>query len=148
MSTEQRSASSDLVSLVSALLHQIAGTAVVECELRSGSRRVFLKRSPDCVPQQRDAGAGESAAIPLDWIPIPSPLTGIYYSAETPQAQPFVREGLSIGPGHVIGLIEAMKTYNRVEIDQSGIVRAVLVKNGAEVQAGQTLIYIEPLGVS
>lgn len=146
MSQEFGSTSADLVRLVAELLDQVSGTAVTECEFRSGSHRVFLRRSPSFVPRASDVTQSDAPEIPAHWIPLTSPLTGIYYAAETPQSPPFVTVGTAIAVGQIIGLIEAMKTFNRVESELSGIVQAVAVTNGAEVQAGQPLLYLESDG--
>ena len=43
-----------------------------------------------------------------------------------------------------MGLIETMKMFNEVTADVTGTVREIMVENGALVEAGQVLIYVEP----
>jgi acetyl-CoA carboxylase biotin carboxyl carrier protein len=90
--------------------------------------------------------ATEEADLPASWIPVASPLMGIFYLTETPQSAPYVTVGMTILEGQVVGLIESMKMYNPVESDVSGIVRAILITNGSLVEKGQPLIYVESLG--
>lgn len=145
MTTRLEAAPAGLVQLVADVLAQLDGTAVIECEFRSGNHRILVRRSPSFVPLASAAPA-ETETVPESWLPIVSPLTGIFYTTESPQSAPFTAVGKMISIGQTIGLIEAMKTFNRVESELSGIVRAMPVVNGAEVQAGQTLLYVEPLG--
>ena len=74
--------------------------------------------------------------------PITTPMMGVFYSASSPGAPPFVKEGDQVTAGQVIGLIEAMKVFNEITSPISGNVVAVLPKNGDLVQAGDTLVLI------
>jgi biotin carboxyl carrier protein len=73
-----------------------------------------------------------------------APLTGIYYSAPSPDAAPYVRAGGQVVVGQVIGLIEAMKLYNEIKSDVAGRVVRVVAENGKLVKARQPLIEVEP----
>lgn len=135
-----------LVRLVRDLLTELKGTAVTECELRVGSYRVIVRRSLAAAPVAAPVAAHEDASIPPTWLPLNSPLTGIFYLTETPQSPPFVTVGATIVERQVIGLIESMKMYNPVESDLAGLVRAINVTNGTLVEKGYPLIYVEPIG--
>ncbi|HWA82410.1 MAG TPA: acetyl-CoA carboxylase biotin carboxyl carrier protein subunit [Fimbriimonadaceae bacterium] len=74
--------------------------------------------------------------------PITSPMTGIYYSAPSPNAPPFVREGEMVTAGQVVGLIEAMKVFNEITAAVSGTVTKVLAESGQLVQPGDPLLYV------
>jgi biotin carboxyl carrier protein len=145
MTTRPDAASTGIVQLVADLLAQLDGTAVTECEFRTGDHHIRVRRSPS-FPRLAATAEAESEEVPSLWRPILSPLTGIFYAAENPQSPPFASVGDMVNIGQTMGLIEAMKTFNRVESELAGIVRAILVANGAEVQVGQTLLYVEPLG--
>lgn len=134
-----------LLGIIEELLGQLDGTAVVECELRAGDYRVFVRRSPSSVtvaPLAQD----ETEGVPSNWLAIAAPLTGIFYRAELPQSPPFVSVDGPVSVGQVVGQIESMKMYNPVESEVSGIVRAIAVGNGAVVEKGQVLMYVEPRG--
>jgi acetyl-CoA carboxylase biotin carboxyl carrier protein len=146
MTRDTNATASDLVVIVADLLAQLDGTAVTECEFRSGDQRIMVRRSPTVIPRDVAPAITEQEAVPAHWRPISSPLAGIFYAAEKPQSPPLVSVGARVSVGQTIGLIEAMKTFNRVESDLSGVVRAILVANSTEVQAGQFLLYVEPLG--
>ena len=69
-------------------------------------------------------------------------LTGTFYRAPSPGADPYVKEGDTITEGQVLGLVEAMKMLNPVEADMDGIVEAILVSDAEPVVPGQPLIRI------
>src|SRR5262249_58848625 len=72
-----------------------------------------------------------------------APLTGVYYTSPSPGAAPYVRVGSPVTQGQVIGLIEAMKLFNEIKSDASGVVRRIAAETGALVKAKQPLIEIE-----
>lgn len=74
---------------------------------------------------------------------VKSPMVGTIYLAPTPGAKPFVEIGQRVVAGHVICLIEAMKMYNQIEADKSGVISARLVENGQPVEYDQSLFIIE-----
>ena len=73
---------------------------------------------------------------------ITSPLVGTFYSASSPEAEPFVKEGDTVKKGQVLGIIEAMKLMNEIESEFDGVVEAVLVSNEEVVEYGQPLFRI------
>jgi biotin carboxyl carrier protein len=135
-----------LVRLVEDLLAQLEGTAVTECEFRSGMHRVLVRRSPSFVPPSPRPFTEDPDAVPDTWQAISAPLAGIFYAAELPQSPPFARVGDAVVPHQVVGLIESMKMFNSVESELEGTVRAILTQNGSLVERGQVLMYVEPQG--
>ena len=85
---------------------------------------------------QRDAAESGSENV------LPSPLVGTFYSAPSPDAEPFVKVGDTVKKGQVLGIIEAMKLMNEIESEFDGIVEAVLVNNEDVVEFGQPLFRI------
>jgi acetyl-CoA carboxylase biotin carboxyl carrier protein len=77
--------------------------------------------------------------------PLQAPLSGIFYRAGSPDADPFVEVGQTIEAGTQIGLIEAMKVFSPIEADVSGTVVEFTARNGALVQHGEVLLYIDPI---
>ena len=61
---------------------------------------------------------------------VTSPLVGTFYSAPSPEADPFVQVGDTVKKGQVLGIIEAMKLMNEIECEQDGVISEILVKNG------------------
>ncbi len=96
------------------------------------------------VPGQPGAGGdGAAEAVPATHAVL-APLTGIFYSAPSPGAAPYVKIGAEIVAGQVIGLIEAMKLFNEIKSDAAGRVVRMHATDGALVRAKQPLIEIEP----
>ena len=72
-----------------------------------------------------------------------SPMVGVVYLAPEPGAEPFVTVGKSVQAGDTVALVEAMKTFNPIKADKTGVVKEVLVSDGAAVEFDQPLIVIE-----
>jgi acetyl-CoA carboxylase biotin carboxyl carrier protein len=74
---------------------------------------------------------------------IKSPLPGTFYRRPSPEAEPYVREGDSVAPGDVVGLVEIMKTFHEIHSDAAGRIATFLVENSALVDAGQDIIALD-----
>ena len=85
--------------------------------------------------------ADDGDQIP-DGEPVLSPMVGTFYGASSPEAQPFVKLGQSVGVGDTLCIIEAMKMFNQIEADVSGTVVAILAENGQPVEYDQPLFVI------
>ena len=75
---------------------------------------------------------------------VTAPLTGLWYTAPSPGARPYVDAGSEVAAGAVIGLIEAMKLFNEIKTDVAGTVTRVMVESGQLVKRQQPLIEIDP----
>lgn len=72
-----------------------------------------------------------------------SPMVGTMYSSPSPEADPFVTVGKSVKAGDTLCIIEAMKMFNEIEADRSGVITAIHVSNGEPVEFDQPLFSIE-----
>ncbi|MFQ6739622.1 MAG: acetyl-CoA carboxylase biotin carboxyl carrier protein [Alphaproteobacteria bacterium] len=72
-----------------------------------------------------------------------SPMVGVVYLASEPGAKPFVQVGSTVSSGDTVALVEAMKTFNPIKATKAGVVKEILVSDGAAVEFGQPLIVIE-----
>jgi acetyl-CoA carboxylase biotin carboxyl carrier protein len=86
------------------------------------------------------AGDGEPA-LPEGQL-VRAPMVGTFYSASSPEAEPFVSDGKSVAVGDTLCIIEAMKMFNQIESDFSGTVVAILAENGQPVEFDQPLFVI------
>ena len=73
-----------------------------------------------------------------------SPMPGTFYSAPTPEDEPFVSKGDVVKKGQVLCIIEAMKIMNEIESEFDGIIMKVNVNNGDPVEYNQPLFVIKP----
>ncbi len=72
-----------------------------------------------------------------------SPMVGVAYLAPEPGAKPFVKIGDSVKAGDTVALVEAMKTFNPIKSDIDGVVKEILVVDGAAVEFDTPIIVIE-----
>jgi acetyl-CoA carboxylase biotin carboxyl carrier protein len=73
---------------------------------------------------------------------ITSPMVGTFYRSSSPTSQPFVEVGQEVKVGQILCIIEAMKLMNQIESDKAGIIKEILVTDGAPVEFGQPLFAI------
>jgi acetyl-CoA carboxylase biotin carboxyl carrier protein len=146
------------------LIELIQSTGVAEIEIREGEESVRITREVKqqapmmmaapaimpAAPQPSPAAAQATAtpaapppAINADKHTLKSPMVGTVYLSATPGAKAFVEIGQSVKAGDVICLIEAMKMFNQIEADKTGVVTARLVDNGTPVEFNQPLFVIE-----
>lgn len=74
---------------------------------------------------------------------IESPMVGTFYTKPSPDAKSFVSVGDNVGPDTVVCLVEAMKVFNEIKAEQSGVVEKILVTDGDAVEFGQPLIVLK-----
>ncbi|MGA1343969.1 MAG: acetyl-CoA carboxylase biotin carboxyl carrier protein [Hyphomonas sp.] len=82
-----------------------------------------------------------AAAVPAHAVK--SPMVGTVYLSADPQSKPYVNIGDKVKAGDTLMLVEAMKTFNPVEADRAGTVKAIYVQNAQPVEYGEPLVLIE-----
>ena len=89
----------------------------------------------------QDTSAAEDTALDSfdNLTEVPSPIVGIFYSAPSPDAEPFVSIGSKVKKGDVICIIEAMKLMNEIKAEQDGEIVDICIKNGDIAEFGQTI---------
>ncbi len=85
-------------------------------------------------PEDLDAAVGAKDVV--------APLHGVLHLTPSPDEPPFVRLGDSVRAGQTLGVLEAMKMFHTLKSDHDGVVGAILVASGGEVEAGQALFRI------
>jgi acetyl-CoA carboxylase biotin carboxyl carrier protein len=86
------------------------------------------------------AASGDPASHPGA---VASPMVGTVYLQAEPGTQPFVTVGQSVKVGDTLLIIEAMKTMNQIPAPHAGVVKRILVEDGAPVEYGAPLMIIE-----
>ena len=74
---------------------------------------------------------------------VTSPMVGTVYMQAEPGAPPFISVGATISEGDTLLIVEAMKTMNQIPAPKSGIVKRILVEDGAAVEFGAPLAIVE-----
>jgi acetyl-CoA carboxylase biotin carboxyl carrier protein len=126
-----------------------AGEATVEIEWHSPDapalerpatiRTVQAEVAPSA--EQAHAGLAAAEAEPAEEQQlVTSPMVGTFYRAESEDAEPFVAVGDLIEVGQTIGIVEAMKLFNPIAAECSGVVLEVLAENAKPVQFGDPLV--------
>lgn len=152
------------VRTVKALVSLMTQNDLSEIELRDGPRRMRLRRGvnqvgvaghvPGPVPLRPSAEAPAPKKEPLaapaaptrKLVEIKSPTPGTFYSAAKPGEPPFVKVGAKVTPETVVCLIEAMKLYNEVQAECTGVIVEALIENQQPVEYGQVLFKVDPAG--
>ncbi|HNY13285.1 MAG TPA: acetyl-CoA carboxylase biotin carboxyl carrier protein [Candidatus Wallbacteria bacterium] len=75
---------------------------------------------------------------------IESPITGTFYAASSPTAQPYVSLNQKVSKGQVVCIVEAMKLMNEIKSEHTGIIHKICFENAKPVQAKQRLFYVIP----
>lgn len=141
------------------LIDLVAESDISELEVTEGDGKVrIVKSNPAAAQQMVYAAAPQMAAAnPVPNAPAPAapaepvvpsghmvtaPMVGTLYRSPNPGAAPFVEVGQSVQEGDALCIIEAMKLLNEIEADKAGIIKEILVENGAPVEYGQPLFVI------
>jgi acetyl-CoA carboxylase biotin carboxyl carrier protein len=110
-----------------------------------------LQPAAQAAPQAAQAAPAAAPTLPdiaadvvaLAGHTIKSPMVGSFYRTSSPGAKPFVEIGDTVAVGDTVCIIEAMKIMNEIEADKAGVIKKILVENGAAVEFGQPLFVIE-----
>lgn len=149
---------------VKKLIELLEESGISELEIREGEESVRISRY-----SQNPAYATPMMAAPVNMAPeaanshamdnrsdadssaknkpqgheIIAPMVGTFYRSPSPTSSAFVEVGQSVTVGDTLCIIEAMKMFNQIEADKSGVIAAILVENGEPVEYGQSLFVIQ-----
>jgi acetyl-CoA carboxylase biotin carboxyl carrier protein len=70
-------------------------------------------------------------------------MVGTFYSAPSPDSDPFVEVGSPVADDTTVCIIEAMKVMNEIHAEIVGTVVELLVENGHPVEYGQPLFKVQ-----
>ena len=156
------------------LVRLMVDNDLTELDLQDKEEKVSVKRGLGGVPmvtaapvamarpaaaagaasEDGEAAAPASGGAPAATAPAPaseaglvaifSPMVGTFYSAPNPDSPAFVTAGASVGPDTTVCLVEAMKVFNEIKAETSGVVERVLVQSGQAVEYGQKLFLVRP----
>jgi acetyl-CoA carboxylase biotin carboxyl carrier protein len=151
------------VRTIKILVRLMAEHDLNEIDLRDGSVRIRLLRGsviaapvshapaagapPNSIPAVMSAATKEPPAAPSPTkklLEIKSPSVGTFYASPNPEAPPFARVGERVTPATVVGLVEAMKTFNEIPADCSGVIVEQLVRNQQPIEFDTVLFRVDP----
>lgn len=120
-------------------------------EMEADGVRLRLERTP-AVPSQTvtvpAAAPAAPAPVPFpaaadDIVDVCSPMVGVFYSAPTESAKPFVQRGSVVKKGDVLCIIEAMKLMNEITAECDGVIVDIGAGNNQAVDYGHVLFRIK-----
>ena len=150
---------------VKELIELMAANGLSEIELVEGAAKIALRRGvisggaspvahgPVGHAPVMHAPAAAPVAAPMSQaakdedaglVAVKSPMVGTFYSAASPEADPFVTVGSQINAKTTVCIIEAMKVFNEIPAELAGTVVRVLASNGQAVEFGQALFMVKP----
>ena len=150
------------------LIEMLEESQLNEIEITEGEESIRLSRSGTPSPVFAPAPVPAPAPAPVSpaYIPDPiptstapsadttseagravsSPMVGTFYASPNPDSKPYVEIGSKVSVGDTLCMIEAMKIFNHVEAEVSGVVKKILKRSGDPVEFGETLFVIEENG--
>ena len=136
----------DDVNEASTVAHVVVNGVDYEVEIEGAKASTVSK--PQVAPAPKSANSAmitPSSATPSPRIAAAAPSTG--YSVKCPLPGTVlsvkVAAGDTIAAGQTLVVLEAMKMENNIDADRGGVVKQVLVQQGATVMEGDVLIVIE-----
>jgi acetyl-CoA carboxylase biotin carboxyl carrier protein len=132
----------EILAAVDALTGPFLESGLDELEVESGGITVRLaRRGPEvaATPSAPASGGTQYGEPAPGHRFITAPLTGLWYTAPSPGARPYLQLDDEVTAGQVVGLIEAMKLFNEIKSDVAGTVSRFLADNGTLVKRQQPL---------
>lgn len=145
------------------LIDFIAQSGLNEVNVETKDLKLHVKREPDqkvlksqaplMAPMPMPSATPSSAPAPptektevstKKTAEIKSPMIGTFYRSANPDSPPFVSVGDKISKGQTLCVIEAMKLFNEIESEVSGILVKILAENATPVEYDQVLFIVEP----
>lgn len=152
----------DDLKKVKELIELMIENDLVEVEIAEGDSKIHLKRpghsqAPAAIaPIPIIAPAAAMPAAPVaqprppqeqavdNLVNIISPIVGTFYSAPSPDSEPYIKVGDHVTPDTVVCIVEAMKVMNEIKAEKAGTIEKIMVSNGQAVEFGQPLFKIRP----
>lgn len=150
---------------IKTLIEVLEQSGIAEIEIHEGEESLRISRVSQPAPQPQIPMAAPAMAVaaplaaataveatvlesvPQEELPsghnVRSPMVGTFYRSASPGAKAFVEVGQRVNAGDTLCIIEAMKMFNQIEAEISGVISSILVENGDPVEYDQPLFVIE-----
>ncbi len=151
------------IDQVKALAEILDAHGLTRVEVSEGETRIMLERFapipapiygpapsidiPAIIPSVKDttdhmAAETKNVSDVGDFTVVRAPIVGVFYSAPSPDSDPFVTIGSKVKAGDVLCIIEAMKMMNEIVAEADGEIADICLKNGDIAEYGQVLFKI------
>ena len=121
------------------LLELTEGETTLRMERKAGTAEP-VRAPPQTIPAAVQTHTQEMAPVPpLPGTEVKSPMVGVFYSAPSPDSEPYVQVGSKVKKGDTLCIIEAMKLLNEINADRDGEITEICAAAGQIVEYGQTL---------
>ncbi len=137
------------------LIELLESSSLTELEIVEGEESVKLSRqtqtmiAPAAIAAPVPAAPITSAAPESQPVSVSddgniqrSPMVGTFYTASSPEAEPYAKVGQKVKVGDALCIVEAMKMFNQIESEYEGTVTKVLVENGQPIEFDEPLYVI------
>ncbi len=140
------------IKKIRALTQLMNDNDLVTLEVESDDLKVKLSKrqevvaAPTVAPMAMAAPAPAASEPPKDeWAgcsEVTAPIPGTFYAKPNPDAPVYAKVGDQVKEGQVLCLIEAMKVFNEIKAEQSGVIKKACIDDGQAVEYGTVLFLI------
>lgn len=137
------------VEKIFSLIDKAEASSFDRIEIQIQDVKLCLERNrPAAVPVAAAAAPAVSASVPprenaaqehMTADIIFAPISGVFYAAREPGAEPYVRDGRLVRKGEPVCIIEAMKMMNEIGAPRTGVIERVFVENAQAISEGDAL---------
>ena len=138
------------IDLVKQLINEFENSEVFKMKVEIDDLKIELEKESEKVeyvkPVEKEKEVIEDKQIKQEQATgtaVKSPIVGVFYSASSPESEPYVTVGKNVKKGDIVCIIEAMKVMNEIKAPCDGTVTSILVENEALVEYDQALMVIE-----
>jgi acetyl-CoA carboxylase biotin carboxyl carrier protein len=153
------------------LVKMVTSTDITEFEWEQGEERIVIRRGQTAVVAPSAAQAAAPVVMSVPQAPVAaapaaaaqapvapaaaaeeegletigSPIVGTFYSAPSPDSDPYVEVGSVVEKGQILCIVEAMKLMNEIEAEFKCRIVKILKDNAQAVEYGDPLFLVEPV---
>ncbi|KEI07228.1 acetyl-CoA carboxylase [Clostridium sp. K25] len=132
-------------------------TQDIRIAMNKGEVKEYISTNKENITRQDSNSVREEETVPVkevvveriqetkmddSVVTISSPIVGTFYSAPSPEDNPFVTRGSKVKKGETLCIIEAMKLMNEIEAEENCEIVEILVENEEMVEYGQPLFKV------
>ncbi|MDP4109201.1 MAG: acetyl-CoA carboxylase biotin carboxyl carrier protein [Bacillota bacterium] len=134
------------IKRIKALIQLVDESGLSVLDVSEGETKIRIEKAycqqpvqaavPSYAPQIQNVSRDKSGS---GYKEIKSPVVGVFYSAPSEDAEPYVGVGDKVKKGDVLCIIEAMKLMNEILAEEDGEITEICAENGQVVEYGQTI---------